>query len=60
MKCVKDSLTATYTAHPDYPKLSAMQLQSFVKRFLGQWNKVEQLHEEQQKEAGVPVEETTS
>lgn len=42
MKCVKDSLSATYAAHPDYPKLSVSQLQSFVKRFLGQWNKVEE------------------
>lgn len=37
MKCIKTTMSDTYAAHPDYPKISAVHLQSFVKRFLGHW-----------------------
>lgn len=40
MKCIKTTMSDTYAAHPDYPKLTATHLQSFVKRFLGHWNRV--------------------
>jgi hypothetical protein len=39
MKCIKTTMSDTYAAHPDYPKITTTHLQSFVKRFLGHWNK---------------------
>lgn len=39
MKCIKTTMADTYAAHPDYPKITTTHLQSFVKRFLGHWNR---------------------
>ena len=46
MKCIKTTMADTYAAHPDYPKITTTHLQSFVKRFLGHWNKANETNEE--------------